>query len=62
MLHEAEEPWYNLSARLTSKVQEGVLGVHWVEWSHVSRIHGHESLLKLFEKNKDVVSGISLSE
>jgi hypothetical protein len=59
MLCEAEEPRYNLSPRLTSKVQEGVLGVHWVEWSHLSRIHGHENLLKLVGKNKAVVSGIT---
>lgn len=58
MLREAEQPQYSMSTRLTSKVQESVLAGHWGEWSYLSRVHGHEQLLRGLSKNKAVVSRI----
>lgn len=56
LVHEVSNMQYKIDHGLRDRMQRGVLGVHWEEWSPLSVEFGPEPLLELFSSHADVVS------
>lgn len=56
LLTEIASLQYNLDMNTRDRMQNGVLNMHWDEWSMYRLRHGHEHFEKMLNAHPDVVS------
>jgi hypothetical protein len=56
LVQEVSAVQYQISHGLRDRMQKGVLGIHWKEWSPLRKQCRDEELLDLFSSHPDVVS------
>lgn len=56
LLDEASASHYDIDHGQRHRMQEGILHIHWEEWSRLRKMYNHETLLRAFSSRHPVVS------
>jgi hypothetical protein len=56
LLDEASASQYDIDHGQRHRMQDGILHIHWEEWSRLRKMYNHETLLRAFSSRHPVVS------